>query len=58
MIKGHLRTSEYVLSEHGGRFAVKGTRYAIDDKIYLNITHHCIHDDKRNMHQVSHLLNG
>ncbi|VDK83383.1 unnamed protein product [Litomosoides sigmodontis] len=51
VVKGHLRTSDYVLSEYSGRFVLKGTRHSIDDKIYLNITHHCIYSEKRNIHQ-------
>uniref|UniRef100_A0A0R3RLV2 Transthyretin-like family protein n=1 Tax=Elaeophora elaphi TaxID=1147741 RepID=A0A0R3RLV2_9BILA len=47
--KGNLRTSTYFLSEHDGEFAMQGIRYATDHKIYLNITHHCIPDDKRDM---------
>ncbi|VDN93411.1 unnamed protein product [Brugia pahangi] len=47
--KGILRTSVYFLSRRNGEFYMHGTRYAMDHKIYLNITHHCIPDDKRDM---------
>lgn len=56
-MSGVLRTGNYFLSDHDGRFHVTGTRYAIDHKIYLNITHHCIPTAKRDIHKVSfHLL--
>ncbi|EFO18354.1 hypothetical protein LOAG_10139 [Loa loa] len=47
--KGILRTSTYFLSERNGQFMVYGIRYDMDHKIYLNITHHCMPDDKRDM---------
>lgn len=51
--KSIIRTSEYYLSERDGQFHVQGIRYAMDHHIYLNITHHCIPDYKRDMHKVS-----
>ncbi|KAL3997661.1 hypothetical protein ACH3XW_11815 [Acanthocheilonema viteae] len=51
VVKGILRTSHYSLSRHDGTFTVKGTRYAMDHKIYLNITHHCINNDERNIYK-------
>ncbi|VDM12379.1 unnamed protein product [Wuchereria bancrofti] len=49
MEKGILRTSAFFLSERNGEFSVQGTRYATDHKIYLNITHHCVPNDKRDI---------
>ncbi|KAM3722248.1 Cell division cycle protein [Dirofilaria immitis] len=46
--KGFLRTSNYYLSERNGKFEIAAIRYVIGHKLYLNITHHCIPDDRRN----------
>uniref|UniRef100_A0A915PSI4 Uncharacterized protein n=1 Tax=Setaria digitata TaxID=48799 RepID=A0A915PSI4_9BILA len=48
MVTDLLRTSHYFLSERDGGFRIPATRYVISNNIYLNITHHCIPDDKRN----------
>ncbi|MCP9264412.1 hypothetical protein DINM_022489 [Dirofilaria immitis] len=46
--KRFLRTSNYYLSERNGKFEIAAIRYVIGHKLYLNITHHCIPDDRRN----------
>ncbi|VDN24631.1 unnamed protein product [Gongylonema pulchrum] len=51
-MSGKLRISRFSITGRDGAFKINGTRFVSADKLYLNITHHCIPLAKRKEYMV------